>query len=479
MILMLKKLKKLPQGAKASIAFLFSNVVTSGIAYITIPFYTRILTTEEYGQVNVVLTWTHIFGIIAMFCLSFGVFNNGMIDYPDKRDSYSFSMLVLSNLFTILFAVILFAVYPFVGKVIGLNYTLLTLMIATFLLKPAYNFWTARQRYEYKYKYVVLWTILNAVLSPAVAILICLMHEPGDRLYSRLFGAESVPLVMAACFYIYLGRNSRFSVDRNFWKSAILFNLPLIPHYLSYYILNSSDKIMISQLVGDSETAYYSVAYSAAAVVSIVWSAVNGSLIPYTYEKCSIKDYKSISNVTLPILTLFAVICIFAIVLAPEVVAVMATNAYTDAIYVIPPIVAGTFFQVQYFIYANIVYYFKKPKYVMYASVTAAIANIILNYFFIQEFGYKAAGYTTLICYMTQAVLDYFAMRYVVKEKVYNMKFISFLSVAVVLISLLSLLLYSYPFIRYGFAFLIVVILFYRRKFIVQSILATRKPQTV
>lgn len=472
-------IKQLPRGAKASIAFLFSNVVTSGIAYITIPFYTRILTSQEYGQVSVFLTWTHIFGIVAMFCLSMGVFNNGMIDYPDARDSYSFSMLVLSNLFTIIFSVVLFALYPLVGNIIGLNYTLLALMLASFLLKPAYNFWTARQRYEYKYKYVVLWTILSAVLSPAFAILICLMHEPGDRLYSRLFGAELVPLIMAACFYIYLGRRSHFKVNRRYWKSAILFNLPLIPHYLSSYVLNSSDKIMISKMIGDSETAYYSVAYSAAAVVMVIWLAVNGSLIPYTYEKCSTNDYQSISKVTLPILTLFAVICVFAIVLAPELIGVMATKDYSDAIYAIPPIVAGTFFQIQYFIYANIVYYFKKPKYVMYASVTAAIANIILNYFLIKMFGYKAAGYTTLLCYLIQAVLDYFAMKYVVKEKVYNMKYISFLSLCLIVVSLLSLLFYTHPCVRYGIVLLIVAALIYCRRYIVQSILATRKPQTV
>ena len=89
-------------------------------------------------------------------------------------------------------------------------------------------------------------------------------------------------------------------------------------------------------------TAYYSVAYSVAAIATIVWTAINSSLIPYTYEKCKEKDYKSIQRVTSPIIAVFAVACLFVIMLAPEVVAIMATPEYKEAIYVIPN-VGGVF----------------------------------------------------------------------------------------------------------------------------------------
>ena len=156
---------------------------------------------------------------------------------------------------------------------------------------------------------------------------------------------------------------------------------------------------MISYIVNDSATAYYSVAHSVAAVVFIVWNAINGSLVPYTYEKCKIKDYKSISNVTLPLLLLFACISVGLVMMAPEIVRIMASESYHEAIYIIPPIVGGVFFQVQYSIYANIIYYYKKPVYVMIGSITATISNLILNYVFISKYGYFAAGYTTIFCY--------------------------------------------------------------------------------
>ncbi len=463
------KIKSLPKGVKASVAFFFASIITSGIAYIVTPIYTRILSPEIYGQTSVFLTWVQLFGIVAMFCLSYGVFNNGMVDYPYNRDEFSFSMLILSNIITVFFTLLILAVYPMIKNYLGMDIPLVLLMCILFLFQPAYNFWIARQRYELKYKFTVLWTIVCAFASPVIAI-ICILLSDGDKLYARLFGAELTLIAIYVCFYVYLAVKSKWKVNTKYWKMALMFNLALIPHYLSTHLLGSSNKLLISNIVGDSAVAYYSVAHSVAVIVTIVWNAVNSSLVPYTYEKCKTKEYKKISNVTMPILTMFAAVCIVAIMFAPEVVAVMATADYVEAIYVIPPIIGGVFFQVQYFIYANIVYYYKKPKYVMYASVSSVILNLLLGYFLISKFGYLASGYATLICYFMQATLDYFAMRKVVKEKVYNMKYIGILSVFVVVIALLSNLVYGFPFVRYGIIIFLLIVSFVFRKKIIKSV---------
>lgn len=443
-----ERIKNLAPGVKASIALFLSSMVTKGISYITMPIFTRMLSTEEYGQVSLYFTWMEIFGIIAMFCLSYGVFNNGMIDNPDKRDEYSFSMLVLSNIITLAFTGILLCLYPLLKPLIGLDWPFIILMCVVFIFQPAYNFWSARQRYELKYKLNVVFSIVSSIITPAVAIL-CIYFGPWSKLYSRIFGMELAAILFYMAFYIFLIVKNKGKLNTKYWKSAIIFNLPLIPHYLSTYLLGSSDKIMISYLISETATAYYSVAYSVAAVVLVVWSAINSSLIPYTYEKCQKEEYKSISKVTLPILGLFAVACVVIILMAPEIIKIVAPNNYMEAIYAIPPIVGGVFFQVHYYIYANLIYYFKKPKYVMLASITATVANIILNYFCIKKWGYLAAGYTTLVCYLIQAAIDYFAMRKVVGRSVYNMKLITVLSIVVIFISILSNMIYDQLVVRY------------------------------
>ncbi len=470
----IRQIKALPAGVKASVALFTASLVTSGISYLVTPIYTRLLSSAEYGQTNVFMTWQHLFGIVAMFCLSAGVFNNGMMDYPDKRDDYSFSMLMLSNLITALFTAVLLVAYPFVKSYVKVDLELLLFMCVGFWFAPAYNFWTARQRYEYKYKCSFLWTILSAVLSPAVAV-VCILGFPNDRLYARILGAQGALLVIHVIFYAYLCSKNKFHLNTQYWKGALKFNSSLIPHYLSTYLLSSSDKLMISYLISDSATGYYSVAHSVASVATIMWTAVNSSLIPYTYETCKNRKFDDLSRVTNAALTVFAGGCLLIIMLAPEVVAVMATSEYMEAIYVIPPIIGGVFFQVQYFLYANVVYYYKKPKYVMVASITATVANLLLNYVFISKYGYLAAGYTTIICYVLQAIIDFFAMKKVAGHKVYDMRYICRLSVTVIVIALLSNLLYDHLVVRAVIVSLCIIIAFVYRKTILNNIRTIRK----
>lgn len=470
--------KNIPKGVKASVALFLSTLVTKGIAYVTTPIYTRLLTDEQYGQASLFLSWMYLLGIVAMFGLSYGIFNNGMIDYPDDRDNYSFSLLMLSNIITLVFSALLIGFYPILSQWIRLELPYIFLLCAIFMFQPAYNFWVSRQRYELRYKGSFIWAVLSSLLSPLVAVICILLAEEDGKLFARLFGAEGLLIAIYIGFYIYLGIKAKFKVKTKYWKEALLFNLPLLPHYLSIYLLNNSDKLLISYLVGDAEVAYYSVAYSVAAALVAVWTAVNASLVPFTYEKCHSKEYKDISKVILPILTAFAVMCTLLIMLAPEIVAIMAPANYLQAIYVIPPVVGGVFFQIQYHIYGNVVFYYKKPKYLMFASFTAAIVHFVLNYFLISKYGFIAAGYVTLICYFIQAALDYVAMRRVLKEQVYDMKYIGLLSLVVTVIALFSNLTYSNAVIRYGIVAVLIILCIIFRKHLISMITALRRKKS-
>ena len=166
-----EKINKMPKGLKASAGLFVASLISKGISYITTPIFTRILSSEEYGQVTVFLTWQNVFGIIAMFCLMNGIFNNGMVDYPEERNNYSFSMLILSNIITLIFGLGLFLLFPLVNKKLGIELYQLVLMFLVFMFQPAYSFWTARQRYEYKYKATLFWSVVIAIISPLIAIL--------------------------------------------------------------------------------------------------------------------------------------------------------------------------------------------------------------------------------------------------------------------------------------------------------------------
>ena len=447
---------------KSSIAFAMASAISAGISYLTTPIFTRIMTPSDYGVVSLFLTWQSLFGIIAMFSLNYGVFNNGMMDYEDDRDRFSFSILILSNIITVILFIGLLSFKEYIVIYTGVPFSLISVMFLVFMLQPAYNFWIARQRYELLYKKPLLISVIIAILPAGVSILSVYYLE--DKVFARIFGLE-LPLCMVYLFFYFLiCKNAYLKINVSYIKEALLFNLPLLPHYLSVYVLSSSDRIMIANLVNNAAVGFYSIAYAISSICLLLWTAVNGSLVPYTYNKIRNNDITSLKKSVNILMITVASFCICIILIAPEIFDVVAPKAYHEGKYVIPAIVGGIFFQTQYSIYANVLYYVRKPKFVMVASLTAALLNILLNYIFIPRFGYIAAGYTTLFCYFLQATLDYMAVKYSGYSNVYDMNTIICISIVIIIVSILSNKLYDFCMLRYIVlsSFIFIIMWFFR-----------------
>lgn len=463
----LKKLKRfnnLSKPAKASLVLMMTQMIQKGLSVITAPIYTRLLSTAEYGEVSLFFSWYEIFVIFTGLCLSKGVFNNGMMDYKDDRDSFTLSMYSLTFISTIVIGAVVTIFCTFIYNFLNLSTKLILYMFLLLAFEAALSQWTVRNRFEYKYKATAIVTIVLAIVSPICGILGIYLF-PADKVIARVVGARNIFLVAYIAVLIYLIYKARGRVKTAYWKYALKFNLPLIPHYLSLHILNHMDRIMIASIVDNAAAGIYSAAYSGAAVVKIFWQSINASLIPWTYEKCEKQDYKRLADLTKVLIFGYGLICITFMFLAPEIMRILAPSSYHEGIYVIPSVIAGVFFSSLYYIFANVVYYYKKPKYVMVASVTSALTNVILNAIFIPIFGYLAAGYTTMVSYIVQVIIDYWAMKKIVKQDIYDMRFIFLMCIGVVVIGIGLSFLYKFTAIRLIlFALFLCYSAFYLRK---------------
>ena len=116
----------------------------------------------------------------------------------------------------------------------------------------------------------------------------------------------------------------------------------------------------------------------------------------------------------------------------------------------------------------------------MTASIVAAVLNLVLNYIFIPMFGYEAAGYTTLFCYLVMSVTHYIGMKKVcalkgIEEDLYDLKMIVAISVAVILFAGVSVLLYKTFVLRYVIVLLIALVMFFKRNYIIQAFTNVKK----
>ena len=100
----------------------------------------------------------------------------------------------------------------------------------------------------------------------------------------------------------------------------------------------------------------------------------------------------------------------------------------------------------------------------MLASIVAAIINIILNIIFIPLFGYIAAAYTTLIGYIGLSIMHYIFMKKVEKNKIYDIKFITMISLVLIILSFIIMVLYKYIIIRYLIIIIIISLVIISKK---------------
>ena len=140
------------ESAKSAIVYTLSTVFSRGLAIITVPIFTRLMTTDQIGEVNLYNSWYSLISVVATLSLTSGGYSVAMKEYPDKRDQYQSSVLSLTSLIALIIAIIYFIAPDFWSRLLGLPNGLMVLMLIGFLVAPARDFWLARQRYEYKYK---------------------------------------------------------------------------------------------------------------------------------------------------------------------------------------------------------------------------------------------------------------------------------------------------------------------------------------
>ncbi len=453
---------------KASVWFTVCNFLQKGINMLTLPIFTRILTTEEYGIFTIYQSWYNILTIFATLNLSAGVFNNGMIKYENEKEKYTSALNGLSITVTSLLFFVYLLGHSFFNRLLGLPTLLVVAMFIELLFVPAYSLWSVRQRFDYKYKPLVVVTFLLTIISPIVGVVAVLLstHKAEARVLSYVGIQICVGIILT---FVNFYKGKRFYV-KSFWKYALWFNIPLIPHYLSMTVLGQADRIMISRMIGMSEAAIYGLAYNISQMMVLITSAVNGSLIPYTYKSMKEKKYSDIGSIVDILMIMWACFLIVIVCFGPEIIRLFASKDYYEARWIVPPVALSVYFTVLYNLFGNIEFYFEANKFIMCASVIGAASNIILNYIFIPKYGYIAAGYTTLFCYILFSLVHYLFHIVILNKKasgvrIYNIKLILTLSFILILFVFCITLFYDNWCARYMIIALTVIVVILNKKY--------------
>ncbi len=461
------KYKSLPIQVRASFWFLICAFFQKGISFISTPIFTRLLSTTEYGQFNVFQSWLGILIVIVTLNLYAGVYVSGLVKFEEKRNEYSSSLQGLTLTLVFVWTAIYLLSHDYWNHLFSLTTIQMLLMLSMMWTTVVFSFWSMEQRVDFRYRKLVAVTIAVSIAKPVVSIILVLVAK--DKVTARIIGIASVELISYVWFFFAQMRRGKKFFSKKYWKYALAFNIPLIPHYLSTSVLNSADRIMIGRMVSDSAAGIYSLAYSISMIMTMFNTALMQTIEPWLYKKIKEKRIEDISKIAYPVFVIIAVVNILLIAFAPEAVAIFAPPEYYEAIYVIPPVAMSVFFMFSYTFFAVFEFYYSKTKQIAFATTVGAVMNIILNYIFIRIFGYFAAGYTTLACFMIYAVFHYIFMKIICRDELdnvqpYNTKIYIGIASAFMFMGFVFLFCYRWIIVRYSIITVIIFIAIIKRK---------------
>ena len=166
-----KAYSKMSSAVRTSVWFTICNFLQRGTALITVPIFTRLLTTKEYGICNVYFAWIDIFLLVTSLKIPYEGLNNGLIRYEKDKDGYTSSMLGLIMVMTLIMAAVYVLFHNWIDQITGLSSFIMMLMFIQLFFNPPLMLWTNRERFDFKYQLPVIVTLVSTILNPVIAVL--------------------------------------------------------------------------------------------------------------------------------------------------------------------------------------------------------------------------------------------------------------------------------------------------------------------
>lgn len=391
------------------------KVCTQCISFFLLPLYTAILSAEDYGTFDLFVTYATLLLPLINWQLDQGLFRF-MLDYRSNKDEQKklFSTLLLSSTVqNIIYVVLFICIEPFL-KIENAYFLLL------YVVLQVYNalFLQFVRGLGYSIKYTIASFISASTTTVLNVIALVLLRMGLQGLFVSTLTAQLLTL-------IYLVISSRsweyFSLKDariGTFKKVGTYSIPLIPNNLAWWVVNASDRTIISHFLGTATNGIYSVANKFPNVFINFYNILNLSWTETVSLHYNDEDRDEFLTDTMTSLVkLFVAACLGIVACMPFVFPIMVNVKYSAAYNQILILMYAMLFRVLVGLYSCVYVAQKNAKKVAYTSISAAIINITVDLILINKIQVFAASFSTLI-----AFLSMFVFRYIDVNKTVHMR---------------------------------------------------------
>ena len=456
---------------KAAFWFTVCNFLQRGISMITTPIFTRMLSTNEYGLYSTYLSWETVLVMVVTLSL-YKAMMNLYVKY-DNQEKILSALCGLELLLSLIWLGIGIIFQKPLADLLQLPESLVRCLFVSFIFQSVFQCWSLYKRYVYDYRTLVLTTLISTAGSAVLGVVAVAFFSPTAE--SRVISSTFVTVVIGIVLYVTVFKNGKSFFDKKVWLFSLGFCIPLMPHYLSEFVLQSSDKIMINYLCGTSDVALYSIAYSAGSLINLITGAINSTFAPYQYQKIKAGEYELLAKRANQVLLFVGVMLAGIMLFSREIVLVFGGAKYIESVDVIIPICIGVYFNYMFQLFARVQEYYERKLTVVIPSILCAVLNLILNYIFIKLCGYQAAAYTTFVCYAIFCLIHYYFYKKVCKEvldgqRLYDGKGILLISIGVTIIGMAVAFINHFLWLKYSIIIAILILLIMKRNTVINIV---------
>ena len=395
-------MNKKRQLAKNTIIILFGKVCTQLISFFLLPLYTSYLATSEYGLVDLIQTYVTLLVPIITLELEMSIFRY-LID--SRNSSKNTNKLISNNFYVLLVSLSLFSIlYTLITCFITIPFRWL-ILIDIIVCVLSGNFLQIARGLGKTMDYSISCILTGITTIVSNIILICFFNMKAEGMIISMALAN---FVCSLYLFIKLKLYSKIDfklIDHKLLKEMYKYSIPLIPNGISWWVVNVSDRSIISFILGAGANGLYAISNKFPTIISSLTGIFNLSWSESAALHINSSDRDEFfSDIFNTIMKLFTSMGIGMLACMPFAFPILIDSKYNEAYNYIPFLVLGTVFNVAICLYSQIYLAKKLSKQVAFTAVLGAIINIVINILFVKRIGLYAAALSTAISYFIMMV---------------------------------------------------------------------------
>ena len=392
---------------KDTLIFGLGNLGTKLILFLMVPLYTNYMTDAEYGIADLVFTIAQLMAPFISVVIFDAVIRFGLSTNEKKEDVLLVGAVVWSA--SLVLGLILTPVIGLYRPMAEWKWYLYAYVVFSIADSIGYCYLKAKG----KNKTYALLSVLQTALMASLNVYFLVYRSMGIRGYLLAYVISEISVDICLFFAADIAADLRAACfDKDLFRRMILFSSPLIFNNISWWVIQSSDKVMVEAMISAAALGIYTAAAKIPALINVMVT-----IFQQAWGISAVREYESSNDKTyyatvLRYLFLFiSGACIVFVAFMKVFMNHYVGKDFLDAWHYVPLLLVSSVFAGVAGYFGSMYSALKKSVNNMLSTATAALVNLIVNWIFITITGIWGAVIGTLVAYITIAFVRLFDVK--------------------------------------------------------------------